>query len=397
MFNNLRQIKSVTSHKIMAFTMICICVLLSIIGPYVYKKTCCDRLIFQGPSMVFTVVVPSCLQSLSLIWNLMAHLLISASEILLFTANYACIQPNSNGSYVIAEWIACKHFDTQNHGSTWFNCDLYYGTILVHVAFIVSLSICNKWLTEYERKAQFAGIHSFRNEQDNVENVKDINRLLINNILPAHVATYYLQPDGPQEELFSETKEHVCVMFASIPKFNDFWCEWDESRKLECLRLLNEIVCEFDKLLMRPKFSGVEKIKTVGSTYMAATGLQPSQTDPSDAPRYVKTMVDFAIRIMMILEGLNRDSFQSFELRIGMSFGPVVAGVIGAQKPQYDIWGHTVNMASRMDSHGFTGKIHMTQQVADHLHGKFDIKSNGLVQVKGVRQKIETFIITPEF
>lgn len=71
-------------------------------------------------------------------------------------------------------------------------------------------------------------------------------------------------------------------MFASIPNFKDFWSEWDTNRKLECLRLLNEIVCEFDKLLSKPKFSSVEKIKTVGSTYMAAAGLNESEADYDD-------------------------------------------------------------------------------------------------------------------
>uniref|UniRef100_A0A0M3IU72 adenylate cyclase n=1 Tax=Ascaris lumbricoides TaxID=6252 RepID=A0A0M3IU72_ASCLU len=68
------------------------------------------------------------------------------------------------------------------------------------------------------------------------------------------------------------------VMFASIPNFKDFWGQWDTSRKLECLRLLNEIICEFDKLLSKPKFSSIEKIKTVASTYMAAAGLNEQES-----------------------------------------------------------------------------------------------------------------------
>ncbi|VDP50675.1 unnamed protein product [Heligmosomoides polygyrus] len=125
-------------------------------------------------------------------------------------------------------------------------------------------------------------------------------------------------------------------MFASIPNFKDFWSQWDTSRKLECLRLLNEIVCEFDK--------------TVASTYMAAAGLNEIESDIDEC---------FALAMSQILDQLNRDAFQNFELRIGMSVGPLVAGVIGAQKPQYDIWGNTVNLASRMDTHGEPRRIHV--------------------------------------
>lgn len=74
-------------------------------------------------------------------------------------------------------------------------------------------------------------------------------------------------------------------------------------------------------------------------------------------------MIEFAMAMHSVLELLNADSFQNFHLRIGMSLGPLVAGVIGAQKPQYDIWGNTVNMASRMDSHGEVRHIHVNLDI----------------------------------
>ena len=129
--------------------------------------------------------------------------------------------------------------------------------------------------------------------------MQDINRLLIDNILPPTVAHKFLSHDRNKDvldsddilltncmqELYARDHENVCIMFASIPNFKDYWSECDNSRKLECLRLLNEIVCEFDKvsllnllphrnksfyqLLSKPKFSCIQKIKTVASTYMA--------------------------------------------------------------------------------------------------------------------------------
>lgn len=197
-------------------------------------------------------------------------------------------------------------------------------------------------------------------------------------------------------------------MFASIPNYKEFWGQWDRSRKLECLRLLNEIVCEFDKLLLKPKFSSIEKIKTVSSTYMAAAGLNELEiADSCDfideekqnrrrntAYRNVTVMVDFATAMSYVLDKLNSDSFQNFELRVGISCGPLVAGVIGAQKPQYDIWGNTVNLASRMDTYGEPRKIHMTTTVGLLLQqGQYPVKSRGLMKVKGVKEPMETFFL----
>uniref|UniRef100_A0A915CZ26 adenylate cyclase n=1 Tax=Ditylenchus dipsaci TaxID=166011 RepID=A0A915CZ26_9BILA len=172
--------------------------------------------------------------------------------------------------------------------------------ILVNIIALFLLLIFIAWITEYERKVEAACNVAFKDEEKDVQTMQDINKLLIENILPV--------------ELYARDHENVCVMFATIPNFKDYWSWTDKHRKLECLRLLNEIVCEFDKLLSKPKFSCIEKIKTVASTYMAAAGL--TDTD-SDAERNASIMVEFA---------------QNFELRIGINVGPVVAGVLG-QKP----------------------------------------------------------------
>ncbi|XP_011705403.1 PREDICTED: adenylate cyclase type 2-like, partial [Wasmannia auropunctata] len=112
-------------------------------------------------------------------------------------------------------------------------------------------------------------------------------------------------------------------MFASIPNYKEFYDETDINKQgLECLRLLNEIICDFDKLLLKPKFSGIEKIKTIGSTYMLASGLSPGK-EGSDSKELLKqqdhnviVLVEFALALMTILDQINRDSFQRFKLRI---------------------------------------------------------------------------------
>jgi len=269
-------------------------------------------------------------------------------------------------------------------------------------------------MTNYERRAEAACNVSFRNEEKAVETMRDVNKLLIENILPSSVAFRFLAPERQVDELYARQHEGACVMFASIPNFKDYWSQWDTSRKLECLRLLNEIVCEFDKLLSKPKFSSVEKIKTVGSTYMAASGINDFDNDIYDDCNFIDVtdwekdkknldatsyrnatvMVEFSIALCSILDQLNRDSFQNFELRIGMSLGPVVAGVIGAQKPQFDIWGNTVNLASRMDTHGEMRKMHMTSEMGQLLkRAGYGVQSRGPIAVKGVREPIETFFM----
>lgn len=99
------------------------------------------------------------------------------------------------------------------------------------------------------------------------------------NILPAHVAQHFLKKEVTKD-LYHESYSSVGVMFASIPNYKEFYDETDVNKQgLECLRLLNEIICDFDKLLLKPKFSGIEKIKTIGSTYMVASGLRPGKEE----------------------------------------------------------------------------------------------------------------------
>lgn len=105
-------------------------------------------------------------------------------------------------------------------------------------------------------------------------------QILLENILPAHVAQHFLKKERVSQDLYHESYSAVGVLFASIPNYKEFYDETDVNKQgLECLRLLNEIICDFDKLLLKPKFSGIEKIKTIGSTYMLASGLRPGKEE----------------------------------------------------------------------------------------------------------------------
>ncbi|XP_051920247.1 adenylate cyclase type 7 isoform X2 [Hippocampus zosterae] len=238
-----------------------------------------------------------------------------------------------------------------------------------------------------------------RTEQDEIETRENLNRLLLENVLPAHVASLFVGENKKNEDLYYKSYDCVCVMFASVPDFKEFYTECDINKEgLECLRLLNEIIADFDELLSKPKFSGVEKIKTIGSTYMAAAGLsgtlgQENNQDRERQQAHIGIMVEFAVALVGKLDGINRHSFNSFRLRVGINHGPVIAGVIGSRKPQYDIWGNTVNVASRMESTGELGKIQVTAETSDVLHRLgYSCECRGFISVKG-KGELKTFFV----
>ncbi|XP_077445508.1 adenylate cyclase type 4 isoform X2 [Stigmatopora argus] len=242
--------------------------------------------------------------------------------------------------------------------------------------------------------------HCFKLEQEEMETVENVNKLLLQSVLPLHVASFFMGKTVRNQDLYSQSHECVCIMFASVPEFKEFYSESSFNRDgLECLRLLNEIIADFDELLSKPKFSSVEKIKTIGSTYMAAAGLTQSpecgqKCDPSYA--HVRAMVEFAMALMNKLELINTHSFNSFKLRIGINQGPVIAGVIGALKPQYDIWGNSVNVASRMDSTGVLDRIQVTEETAQAVQSVgYGVTLRGVVHVKG-KGELTTYFVNTE-
>ncbi|KAM9062136.1 adenylate cyclase type 4 isoform X2 [Sarcophilus harrisii] len=255
---------------------------------------------------------------------------------------------------------------------------------------------------EYYCRLDFLWKKKLRQEREETETMENLTRLLLENVLPAHVAPQFIGQNRRNEDLYHQSYECVCVLFASVPDFKEFYSESNINREgLECLRLLNEIIADFDELLSKPKFSGVEKIKTIGSTYMAATGLnatsgQDTQQDSERSCSHLGTMVEFAVALGAKLDIINKHSFNNFRLRVGLNHGPVVAGVIGAQKPQYDIWGNTVNVASRMESTGVLGKIQVTEETARVLQSLgYTCYSRGVIKVKGKGQ-LRTYFLSTE-
>ncbi|XP_037541325.1 adenylate cyclase type 3-like [Nematolebias whitei] len=247
------------------------------------------------------------------------------------------------------------------------------------------------------------GVHD---QKERVFEMRRWNEALVTNMLPEHVAKHFLGTKKRDEELYSQSYDETGVMFASIPNFSDFYTEEGiNNGGIECLRILNEIISDFDTLLDRDEFRCITKIKTIGSTYMAASGLTPESNtnrfgnrEPEDQTllerwQHLSDLADFALAMKVTLDNLNKQSFNNFMLRIGLNKGGVLAGVIGARKPHYDIWGNTVNVASRMESTGVMGNIQVVEDCYDILkeYG-FRFIRRGPIFVKGKGELLTFFM-----
>ncbi|XP_051809732.1 adenylate cyclase type 8 isoform X2 [Acanthochromis polyacanthus] len=278
-------------------------------------------------------------------------------------------------------------YDTVHH-----NTENFLGTketsLLLMAMFLLAVFYHGQQL-EYTARLDFLWRVQAKEEINEMKELREHNENMLRNILPSHVARHFLEKDRDNEELYSQSYDAVGVMFASIPGFADFYSQTEMNNQgVECLRLLNEIIADFDELLGEDRFQDIEKIKTIGSTYMAVSGLSPEKQQCEDKWGHLCALADFAIALNESIQEINKHSFNNFELRIGMAHGSVVAGVIGAKKPQYDIWGKTVNLASRMDSTGVSGKIQVPEETYLILKERgFTFEYRGEIYVKGISEQ----------
>ncbi|KAM4727518.1 adenylate cyclase type 8 isoform 2-T2 [Anableps anableps] len=278
-------------------------------------------------------------------------------------------------------------YDTVHH-----NMENFLGTketsLLLMAMFLLAVFYHGQQL-EYTARLDFLWRVQAKEEINEMKELREHNENMLRNILPSHVARHFLEKDRDNEELYSQSYDSVGVMFASIPGFADFYSQTEMNNQgVECLRLLNEIIADFDELLSEDRFQDIEKIKTIGSTYMAVSGLSPEKQQCEDKWGHLCALADFAIALNESIQEINKHSFNNFELRIGMAHGSVVAGVIGAKKPQYDIWGKTVNLASRMDSTGVSGKIQVPEETFLILKERgFAFEYRGEIYVKGISEQ----------
>ncbi|XP_071547906.1 adenylate cyclase type 3 [Panulirus ornatus] len=274
-------------------------------------------------------------------------------------------------------------------------------SLSVELCLITVLLIALNRQTEKTSRLLYMWRQEVEEQRERAADIRQRNEALVYNILPQHVATHFMGIRRKKhEELYSQSYDEIGVLFASMPNFGDFYSEESVNNQgLECLRFLNEVISDFDQLLELQKFHDIIKIKTIGSTYMAASGLNPSRQVKEDDPVRVRwahlaLLVDFAFELVRALQSINEQSFNHFVLRMGINHGPITAGVIGARKPHYDIWGNTVNVASRMESTGKAGCIQVTEETTKILqHFGYVFEQRGLIAVKGKGELMTYYLV----
>jgi adenylate cyclase len=200
---------------------------------------------------------------------------------------------------------------------------------------------------------------------------------LLHNILPVSIATRL----KASETLIADSFDSCSVLFADIVGFTPLSATMTAQ---ELVAMLNEIFSGFDSAVTT---HGLEKIKTIGDAYMAAAGI-PEPCD-DHAERVAKMALDMRDFVAAYRERTGLD----INIRIGLHSGEAVAGVIGKHKFIYDLWGDTVNIASRMESHGAAGEVHMSAATYALLRGQFDITDRGIQTVKG-KGEMHTYFLT---
>ncbi len=201
------------------------------------------------------------------------------------------------------------------------------------------------------------------------------NQRLLLNVLPASIAEKLKKQQG----IIAERFEDVSVLFADIVGFTPLSTRLPPA---ELLELLNRVFSSFDDLAGR---HGLEKIKTIGDAYMVAGGLPEPHADH---------LASMATLGLAMLESIRQHGHETggLSLRVGLHVGSVIAGVIGIRKFTYDVWGDTVNTASRLESHGIPGRVQVSETVFNRLKDRFAFESRGTIELKG-RGPVTTYLL----
>jgi len=198
--------------------------------------------------------------------------------------------------------------------------------------------------------------------------VNEENDLLLLNILPESIASRLKMG----EESIADEFPQASVMFADIINFTQLT---EQLGAKKTVNVLNLLFAELDQLTEKYY---VEKVKTIGDNYMAVSGV------PEQTTRHAINIANYALAIIDKLLSFNQDNKMQLQLRIGITYGPVVAGIIGHKKFVYDVWGNVVNLASRLEETSLPNKIHISEKMAFMLQDEFIVEPRGTVEMKGI-------------
>lgn len=191
---------------------------------------------------------------------------------------------------------------------------------------------------------------------------------LLLNVLPASIAERLKGGESPIADHF----EDVSVLFADIVGFTELASRTTPER---VVRILERLFSAFDALT---EAAGAEKIKTVGDAYMVVCGA------PQRRPDHAQVLTALALRMLDAVDRTNTEMGTTLSVRMGLHSGPVVAGILGTRKFAWDLWGDTVNTASRLESHGVPGRIQVGEALMRRLGDRFRMTERGVIDVKGL-------------
>ncbi|MEM7145368.1 MAG: adenylate/guanylate cyclase domain-containing protein [Verrucomicrobiota bacterium] len=215
-----------------------------------------------------------------------------------------------------------------------------------------------------------------RRAKEEVQRMHQQADALLLNILPQSIADRLKESERNIVDAIPEAS----ILFCDLVGFTPLSAELHPG---EVVTLLNDMFSMMDQLAAKHH---LEKIKTIGDAYMLAGGV------PDPVPDHAAAVASFALDLINEIPSLNQSGQPEVGLRIGIHSGPVVAGVIGEKKFAYDLWGDTVNTASRMESSGEKNRIHISADTKALLDGKFDFESRGPVEIKG-KGPMETYFL----
>jgi len=236
----------------------------------------------------------------------------------------------------------------------------------------VTSSIEKKRLRDLDRLR----LQQLQTEKELLQIEKDKSENLLLNILPKAVADRL----KGGERTIANGHATVTVLFADLVGFTELA---RRTTPADLVSLLNGIFTAFDLLVEKHH---LEKIKTIGDSYMLAGGI------PLERPDHAQAVADIALEMIQTLAALNAEKGTNLRVRIGINTGPIVAGVIGKRKFTYDLWGDTVNLASRMESSGVPGLVHVSESTHESLKAEFDLEERGITQVKGIGE-VRTYFL----
>lgn len=242
--------------------------------------------------------------------------------------------------------------------------------------FVNLVGSISSWFFERFSRQEFLAAKLIEKQKEEINIEKEKSDELVSNMLPAQIASRLLSG----EKTIADRYNNVSVLFADLSGFTPLSQRMSPEK---LVKLLDKIFSEFDAAA---KSFGLEKIKTIGDAYMAAAGM------PRKRRFHAVFCVKAAREMLGIIEKVNQDLTEPLQLRIGIATGPAVAGVIGHDKFSYDVWGETVNEASRMESHGIPGKIHITERTKEELYDEFPVTSRGELSIKGFGS-MQTYLV----